>query len=113
MQAKHVLFAPALWLGGRRRADAAAARRSQPTSGSAAASVDATIRARVADGLGHEPSWDASTSNVYVHDGVVFLQGLVRSAAQRRAAQVVAAQVAGVRKVQDARVPRREWQSLG
>jgi len=47
-----------------------------------------------------------------VHDGVVFLQGLVRSAAERRAARAVAERVDGVRSVQDARVPRREWQSM-
>jgi len=111
MQAKHVLFAPALWLG-RRHPAAASVPRVRPAPASGAAGDDA-IRARVSKELGRAPGWDASTSNVYVHDGVVFLQGLVRSAAERRAAQAIAARIDGVRSVQDARVPRREWQSLG
>jgi osmotically-inducible protein OsmY len=113
MQAKHILFAPAPL---RRRpgvTGAPDARCARPARSSDASTSDASIRERLVGELERQPWWHAATSNVFVHDGRVILQGLVQRESERPAARAVAERIAGVRGVEDARVPRQEWQSLG
>lgn len=73
---------------------------------------DAWIRGRLLYEFDSEPGWQSQRSNVHVQDGVVVLQGLVRSEADKRELGAVVARVPGVRKLRDERVRAREWQSM-
>ena len=66
---------------------------------------DSTIRAAVLDAL-RSQSWSSvGTADVTVTNGVVEFWGIFRSEEQRDAGRVAAENVAGVRKVEDHRVP--------
>ena len=94
-------FAPAS------RAAAAARAVAAPHAGD-----DDAIRRAMLARLEREPWWDARQSNVFVDGGTVVYQGLVGSVQARRAARAAALELPGVRRVWDARVPRREWQAM-
>lgn len=83
-----------------------------PRSNAAAAAdtrdADDTIRRSVLARLRQQPWWDADSANVYVEQGTVVLQGLVRDASARLAGRLVAEAVPGVQRVWDARVLPRE-----
>jgi CBS domain-containing protein len=73
----------------------------------AASVTDSDIRDRLLDELSHHPWWaDSIYTNVIVTDGVVHAWGLVQTEAERRALRVAAERIAGVRGVEDHRVPR-------
>jgi hypothetical protein len=78
----------------------------------AGAASDAIIRARLLGRLATQPWWQPATANVFVHEGVVFFQGLYRRQAEREAARRLALDLAGVKAVRDARRPVREWQAM-
>ena len=78
----------------------------------APATADEGIRQALLRRLQAAPWWDGRTANVYVADGVVIYQGLRGAGAERAAAQRLALALPGVRRVWDARVPRREWQAM-
>lgn len=80
-----------------------------PGLGAGLADADAALRAQVQSRLASRPGWQPETSNVFVCQGQVVLQGLYASSAERRATRALAATVAGVRGVLDARVQRRDW----
>ena len=83
------------------------------TAPQGAPAPDGALRERLLERLRHAPGWEADASNVHVEGGLVVLQGIVRSDAARRAVRRAAEAVRGVQQVWDARVPMREWQSLG
>jgi osmotically-inducible protein OsmY len=74
---------------------------------------DESIRSALLARLSRQPWWDAGRSNVFVDHGRVVYQGVASIAGSDRAARQLALDLPGVREVWDARVPRREWQSLG
>lgn len=76
------------------------------------AAADAIIRARLLGRLATQPWWQPDTANVFVHEGVVFFQGLYRRQSERVAARQLALGLAGVKDVRDARRPVREWQAM-
>jgi hypothetical protein len=73
---------------------------------------DAILRARLLGRLSTQPWWQPATANVFVHEGVVFFQGLYRRQAERAAARRLALDLPGVKAVRDARRPVREWQAM-
>lgn len=71
---------------------------------STAAPDDMAIRARLLDGLKHEPWATTVGTSLEVHDGVVSLWGSVGSEGERKATRVLAENVDGVKSVHDHRV---------
>jgi CBS domain-containing protein len=65
---------------------------------------DGHIRDLLLAELARQPWWNGRVSNVLVEDGVVLFNGYVESEAQRRASQVAAENIAGVRLVRDERL---------
>lgn len=97
-----LLHAPALRAGTSR----AAVRPAAPVA------ADESLRQALLQRLQAAPWWDGRTANVFVDHGVVVYQGLRGARDDRAAARRLALAIPGVRDVWDARVPRREWQSL-
>jgi osmotically-inducible protein OsmY len=77
-----------------------------------AAGADDTLRRALLARLATQPWWDPAHANVFVDHGTVIYQGHYGARASRGAAHRLALGVPGVQAVWDARVPRREWQSL-
>jgi CBS-domain-containing membrane protein len=71
----------------------------------AADSSDAAIRVRLCAELKRQSWWRSTSSNVLVTDGVVHYFGILDSETERQAARVAAENVAGVRAVEDHRIP--------
>ncbi len=82
-----------------------------PTVASPVAAADAILRARLLGRLATQPWWQPATANVFVHEGVVFFQGLYRRKCELAAARRLALELPGVTQVRDARRPVREWQA--
>ena len=66
---------------------------------------DGTIRSTLLEALRSEPWTSVGSSDVTVTDGVVEFWGVYHSEAEREASHVLAANVAGVRGVEDHRIP--------
>jgi CBS domain-containing protein len=66
---------------------------------------DTAIHAELCAELERQPWWRTLTSNVVVTDGVVHYFGTFDSEDQKQAARIAAENVAGVRAVQDHRIP--------
>lgn len=64
---------------------------------------DAAIRSQLLAELRAQPWWDGSMSAVVVKDGEVVFEGFVEGEVQRRASQVAAENIDGVRSVTDQR----------
>lgn len=62
---------------------------------------DAEIREELLDTLSREAGLDTALINVIVTDGVVQLWGLVDSESEKKAAQIAAENIAGVRRVEN------------
>lgn len=67
----------------------------------AATSDDAAVRARIVAQLNVQPWIRTGSVNVVVHDGIVDLQGIVESPAEKNAVRVAAEITPGVRSVND------------
>lgn len=76
-----------------------ASQRSDPEK--VVASDDATIRRKLLDAISEELGLNTGLINVVVNDGVVQLWGVVSSEAERKAAQVAAENVRGVKAVEN------------
>jgi CBS domain-containing protein len=68
---------------------------------------DEDIRTALMDTLKAQPWWQQHTSHVMVSNGVVHIWGLDGTTDERDAARIAALNVAGVRKVEDHRIARR------
>ena len=68
---------------------------------------DEDIRTALLDTLKAQPWWQQHTSHVMVSNGVVHIWGLDGTTDERDAARIAALNVAGVRKVEDHRIARR------
>lgn len=79
----------------------------------AAATVDDdTIRNRLLAELSAQPWWASGWSEVDVEHGIVRYLGVFRGEAERRAAQVAAENVPGVRGIDDRRMSYDQWQPM-
>ena len=70
---------------------------------------DRTIRDTLNESLSEEIGMDMALVNVVVDDGVVQLWGLVKSGIEKKAAEVAAENVDGVKKVQNYLGQVPEW----
>ncbi|MGE0806685.1 MAG: CBS domain-containing protein [Burkholderiaceae bacterium] len=73
---------------------------------------DASIRSRLLAELSAQPWWAKGWSEVDVEHGIVRYLGVFRGEAERRAAQVAAENVPGVRGIDDRRMPYDQWQPM-
>ena len=72
-----------------------------------ASSDDGTIRSRVLEALRAEPWTSIGNSDVTVTDGTVAFWGVYHSEEEREASHILAANIPGVRSVEDHRIPVR------